>query len=121
MSLYNLFTHLPPDDGAEHFDILHSTPGVKIERIVSRGQSTPPGEWYDQPHDEWVVLLTGEAGLLIEGHDTITMRQGDYVFLPAHCRHRVEWTAPQCESIWLAVQITPPDGATSEVSSVNDR
>ena len=77
---------------------------IKLERIISTGQATPEGEWYDQESPEWVVLLRGEALLLFEG-DTEAMRlgPGDYIHIPAHCRHRVEWTHPEQPTIWLAL------------------
>jgi cupin 2 domain-containing protein len=88
----------------EAFDTLMSRPGVRVERIVSTGQASPPGFWYDQPHGEWVALLAGEADLLIEGEDSARrLRPGDWIDLPPGCRHRVEWTAPDRETVWLAV------------------
>jgi cupin 2 domain-containing protein len=91
---------------SERLDELVRAGGVRIERIVSTGQATPPGEWLDQAWDEWVVLLSGGAGLLIEG-DSAPRRlsPGDWVFLPAHQRHRVEWTATAEPSVWLAVHL----------------
>ncbi|HOI87663.1 MAG TPA: cupin domain-containing protein [Lentimicrobium sp.] len=76
---------------------------VLIERIVSRGHVTAPGEWYDQEKDEWVVLLTGEAGLEYENGTNINLRPGDYLFIPARKRHRVTYTSTEPPCIWLAV------------------
>ncbi len=108
--LNNLFQQLPQDQSQEQFEALLTQPGVKLERIVSNGQSTPEGEWYDQAWDEWVMILQGEAGLLIEGQQTLQMRPGDSILLPAHCRHRVEWTSPEQTTIWLALHLG--DGCT---------
>ena len=96
-----------PDSPEEIFETLLEKPGIKIERITSSGQATPYGEWYDQAGDEWVVLLSGSAMLLIEG-ETLPRRlsAGDYLLLPAGCRHRVEWTDPEVKSVWLAVHFT---------------
>lgn len=81
-------------------------PGFKLERIVSAGHSTPEGEWYDQDRDEWVILLTGSAGLSFEGEDGIrAMKPGDYVLIPAHTRHRVEWTDRHEKTVWLVLHI----------------
>jgi len=93
-----------PDSPDELFEALLEKPGIKIERIVSSGQATPQGEWYDQEENEWVLLLCGSAGLLIEG-DPYPRRlaAGDFLLLPAGCRHRVEWTDPAVKSVWLAV------------------
>ena len=75
-----------------------------LERIVSTGQSTPAGEWYDQGKDEWVILLSGGAGLFFEGDEEVkVMRPGDYVFIPARRRHRVEWTDARVPTVWLAL------------------
>lgn len=77
--------------------------GILIERIISAGQSSPPGFWYEQERDEWVVLIQGESGLLWENGRQLIMKPGDWVFLPAGERHRVEWTSPSPPCIWLAV------------------
>ncbi|QSA95525.1 cupin domain-containing protein [Methylococcus sp. EFPC2] len=102
--LGNLYRDLPPDRSAEAFDTLLQKRGLRLERIVSRGHVTPAGEWYDQDMAEWVLLLRGAARLRIEGRDElIELAAGDYVHLPAHRRHRVEWTDPECDTIWLAL------------------
>lgn len=80
---------------------------VRVERIVSLGQGSPEGFWYDQPEDEWVAVLTGEARLTVmreKGRaEEIVLRPGQHVFLPSRCRHRVEWTSPDEPTVWLAV------------------
>lgn len=82
-----------------------------FERIVSHGHATPPGKWYDQPRDEWVVLLTGAARLRFEGDDDVVeLGPGDAMLIPAHCRHRVEWTTPDRESVWLALHFKQETG-----------
>jgi cupin 2 domain-containing protein len=101
----NLFAGLSagPLD-TESFDRLLERPGLRVERIVSNGQSSPPGFWYDQEDGEWVVLLAGEARLWLEAEPSPrTLVPGDWLNLPAHCRHRVEWTAPDRPTIWLAI------------------
>jgi cupin 2 domain-containing protein len=104
----NLFACLPDARAGECFDTLLAAPSCRIERIVSLGQATPPGQWYDQDWDEWVVLLKGAAGLLIEGRAVRALAPGDWLLLPAHCRHRVEWTAADQETVWLAVHAASP-------------
>lgn len=99
----NLFAGIDPAANAERFDELLARPGLKIERIVSTGQVTPPGEWYDQPQDEWVAVVAGAAILLIEGGSETRLAAGDHILLPAHVRHRVVWTDPAQPTIWLAV------------------
>lgn len=79
---------------------------MRLLRIVSHGQATPPGEWWDQPDDEWVVLLAGGAGLLIEGEaGPRVLGPGDWLHLPAGLRHRVEWTAAGQATVWLALHM----------------
>src|SRR5579871_5183243 len=91
----NLFDDIPATASAELFTELLVTRDVRIERIVSTGQASPEGFWYDEPRAEWVVLLAGAAGLRFEGEAEIrVLRRGDHLDIPAHRRHRVEWTEP---------------------------
>jgi len=99
----NLFD-LPQVLGAEEFfEPLLPDCGVLIERIISTGQATPEGEWYDQERDEWVALLQGEADLSYEDGRFLKLKAGDWVFIPAHEKHRVEKTSSDPPCIWLAV------------------
>lgn len=89
---------------AELIHTLTESSSVRIERIVSDGQSTPAGEWYDQAWHEWVLLVSGEARLLFDdGTTPVTMKPGDHILIQAHCRHRVEYTATDQKTIWVAV------------------
>ena len=100
----NIFARAEPDPARERFETLLAAPGLKIERIVSRGQSSPPGFWYDQPEGEWVLLLSGAATLEFEGVAAPhRMAPGDYVWIPPRRRHRVAATAADQVTIWLAV------------------
>ena len=100
----NIYGNLPAPRPEEEATILASRPGAVVERIVSMGHASPPGFWYDQDWTEWVILLQGAAGLRVEGEAAPrSLRPGDYLELPAHVRHRVEWTAPDRPTIWLAV------------------
>jgi cupin 2 domain-containing protein len=98
----NLFA-IPPRLANEEITTLLTSAGVRIERIVSHGQASPPGFWYDQPQAEWVIVLAGRADLRFEHGDATRMEPGDWVHIPAHRRHRVEWTDPTQATIWLAV------------------
>ena len=104
MKLNNIFSRIPSYMRDEISEMLLSTEHFKLERIVSSGQAAPEGGWYDQDTNEWVILLSGSAGLLIEGGiDLCVMRPGDYIHIPAHQRHRVEWTDPEQKTVWLAL------------------
>jgi cupin 2 domain-containing protein len=105
----NVFADLEGDPTVEQFVELLSRPGVKIERIVSHGQASPPGFWYDQDWAEWVLVLRGSAGLLFEGDEiSRPLRPGDHVHIAAHRRHRVEWTDAHEPTVWLAVHFAEP-------------
>jgi len=96
----------------ERIDALVEQGGVTIERIVSMGQASPPGFWYDSPRAEWVALLSGAATLEFEGNpQPHPMSPGDHVLIHAHCRHRVAWTSNTQPSVWLAVYFPQADGA----------
>ena len=99
----NLFDDVPDRSDTEQFRDLLTRPGARIERIVSNGQVTPEDAPYDQPHDEWVLLVSGAAALWLDGMGERRLRPGDYVLIPSGCRHRVTWTAPDEPTIWLAV------------------
>ncbi len=100
----NLLADVAERHAEEQFAVLAETATAQIERIVSTGQASPPGFWFDQDWAEWVLLVAGSAGLLIEGESaTRILRPGDYIELPAHVRHRVEWTDADAPTVWLAV------------------
>ena len=101
-NLFDLDTYRRKAD-SELFETLFSAEDCKAERIVSAGHITPEGQWYDQPLDEWVILLQGNAKLEFAGGETMILKAGDYVFLPAHRRHRVAFTSTDPPCIWLAV------------------
>jgi cupin 2 domain-containing protein len=99
----NLFANISHDLPAELIEPLLTRPGVRMERIVSRGHCSPSDFWYDQAEDEWVLLLEGAARLRFEDGEVVEMTPGSYLDIPAHRRHRVEWTDPQRNTVWLAV------------------
>ena len=104
MELKSLLAAVPEHSPSEEFLTLIGGKRVRIERIVSHGHATPSGEWYDQPQDEFVVLLKGAARLRLAGDaEGINLQPGDSLHLPAHRRHRVEWTTPTEPTVWLAV------------------
>jgi len=101
--MINLFDDLPVRSDEETFTEVLSREGVRSERIVSTGQSTPADKPYCQEHDEWVLLLAGSAGLWIEGQGECDLRPGDHILIAARRPHRVMWTAKAEPTIWLAI------------------
>lgn len=101
----NIFHNLPLDPCPEQFRDLLVKPGVRVERIVSMGTATPPDEWLQQDWDEWVLVLTGTAGVTLDGEPVYRLRRGDSLLIPAGQRHRVEWTDRNQATLWLAVHI----------------
>ncbi|MEZ0250205.1 MAG: cupin domain-containing protein [Methylobacteriaceae bacterium] len=102
----NLFAGLPAHADEERFETLLTRPGLRVERIVSTGQASPPGFWYDQDEDEWVAVLQGSAELRFADEPAPRLLSaGDHLLIPAHRRHRVERT--QNPTIWLAVHCPP--------------
>jgi cupin 2 domain-containing protein len=102
----NILAGLPPALSGEVVDTLVESDTVRIERIVSNGQATPEGQWYDQERDEWLLVLAGSAGLLFDGaQEAQRLGAGDHTLIPAGCRHRVAWTDPAIKTVWLAVHL----------------
>jgi cupin 2 domain-containing protein len=100
----NLLSDISPDLPEELVEVLAEGREVTIERIVSRGHCSPNGFWYDQPRDEFVVLVSGRARLAFERDGRRQeLEPGDFLVIPARERHRVEWTAPDCDTVWLAI------------------
>lgn len=100
----NIFSQVPAELLEERFDEIVVAGAVKVERIISDGHSSPNGLWYDQEKNEWVILLRGSAELSFEeSEETIILKPGDWVSIPAHRKHRVKRTDPNEKTIWLAV------------------
>ena len=100
----NLFSDIPENLRDELFQTILQTPCCRVERIVSNGHCSADGFWYDQSENEWVILLKGSATIRFENQpQLIKINPGDYLHIEKHVRHRVEWTNPEQETIWLAV------------------
>jgi len=100
----NLFCQIPAQLDQEIFESIIDRPNIKIERIISEGQTTAKAQWYDQEQSEWIILLKGSATLKFKDPENIiTLNEGDYINIPPHTLHRVEWTAEDKKTIWLAV------------------
>jgi cupin 2 domain-containing protein len=102
----NIFEDLPHSSMEEETSVLFDQRGVMIERIVSTGQASPPGFWYDQDWTEWVMLLAGAARLRFEDDtEAVLFRPGDHILIAPRRRHRIEWTQAEPPTLWLAVHI----------------
>jgi len=100
----NLLAPLPDARAAEQFARLLTRPGLRVERIVSLGQASSPDFWYDQAEGEWVLLLAGAATLRFDDEpEARLLRSGDWLDIPPHRRHRIDWTDPATPTVWLAV------------------
>jgi len=105
MNAKNLYKEILEHTVSEHevFDTLCKHENVRIERIVSKGQITPPGVWLEQEDHEWVILLRGKASLELEPGQIINLKSGDYCYIPAGCKHRIVNTSKKPFCVWLAV------------------
>jgi cupin 2 domain-containing protein len=102
----NLLAGIDPSARDETFSELLAAPGVKVERIVSTGQSSPPGFWYDQGWAEWVLLIAGGAAIqFADEAEPRRLAAGDYLYIAPGQRHRVAWTDPDQPTVWLAIHI----------------
>ena len=107
ISVHNLFEAISPELPGEAVEEILRTGAFRMERIVSRGHASPPGFWYDQEADEWVLLVSGSATLRFEEGKPIDLKPGDHLLIPRHVRHRVEKTDPERETVWLAIHLFP--------------
>jgi len=99
----NLFTPVSDEGAGEVFEEILEAGGVRMERIVSHGHSSPASGWYDQDEDEWVLVLQGSGKILFEDGRELLLDAGDHLYIAAHQKHRVTWTDPAAATIWLAV------------------
>ncbi|MBT9099586.1 cupin domain-containing protein [Methylovulum psychrotolerans] len=109
MSQTHIFADIPKQLPEELFTTLFKNPHVHIERIVSQGHASAESFWYDQPWDEWVLVLQGQAQLAYEDQADSLLNAGDYVLITAHTKHRVAWTAAEEVTVWLAVHSCSPN------------
>ena len=103
MKTKNIFNSIPSSLDAEVFEDILKLPNLRLERIISKGQSTSEDAWYDQEEGEWIIILEGHAILEFDNEEYVTLKKGDYVNIPAHCKHKVKWTDPDQLTIWLAI------------------
>lgn len=103
MRATSILSNLPATAASEAFADLLKTPSLRIERIVSRGHRSPASGWYDQTEHEWVMVVAGAGRIQFESGEEVQLNAGEYVNIPAGCRHRVSWTDPEVATVWLAV------------------
>ncbi|RRC96729.1 cupin domain-containing protein [Amphritea balenae] len=101
--MQNLLTNIPGELPGELFTTLLENDQLKIERIVSRGHHSPDNGWYDQDRHEWVLVIQGSARIGYPDSEPVELVTGQYLHIPAHRKHRVEWTSPTENTIWLAI------------------
>ncbi|MDZ5513426.1 cupin domain-containing protein [Vibrio fluvialis] len=99
----NLFETIPAELTNEHFTDLLRHRHVRIERILSKGHTSPESGWYDQDEHEWVLVLQGCGTVEFDNGESTTLNVGDYLNIPAHTRHKVSYTSPEQVTLWLAV------------------
>ncbi len=103
MKKENIFKNITKNPDKEIFEDIISKDGIKIERIISHGQTSPKKGWYNNKKDEWVMILKGKAILSFKNGTDVKLKKGDYINIPPHTKHKVSWTLPDEETIWLAV------------------
>ena len=103
MKSANIFELIPAELDTEVFETLAESENVKIERIVSKGQSSPETGWYDQQCNEWIMVLAGDAIITFEGGEEVRLVAGSYINISAHKKHKVSHTNPDTQTIWLAI------------------
>jgi len=103
----NIFAAIPQRLDQELVEILLENKDLSVERIISKGHTSPVSGWYDQSTNEWVMVLKGEAVITFEDEPEIKLVAGSYIDIAAHKKHRVSWTDPNNETIWLAVHYPP--------------
>lgn len=109
----SLFANIPEHLPEELCQTLFENPAIRIERILSQGQHSAENTWYDQKQTEWILLLQGKAKLSFDNADPVELNPGDYLLLPAHCKHRVENTSIDPICIWLAVHVAEQSPSNS--------
>ncbi|MFT5130887.1 MAG: cupin 2 domain-containing protein [Rhodothermales bacterium] len=112
----NIFENIPADLPEELFELLGQGDGLRIERIVSKGHCSPASGWYEQAENEWVIVLRGEAELSYADGRTLRMTAGDFADIPAMQKHRVSWTAPDQETVWLALHYSADSASKSSTA-----
>ncbi len=76
--LNNILKNIPKNLPDELVDILAEGKKFRLERVVSKGHTSPKGFWYDQVENEFILLLKGEAEVLFKDDaKPIRLSEGD--------------------------------------------
>jgi cupin 2 domain-containing protein len=115
INVRNIFSDIPEALPDELIENILSAKEAIVKRIVSRGQASASNFWHDQAGSEWVLLLKGSAAILFNDiENPVILHPGDYIYIPAHLKHRVEWTDPDKDTIWLTVHYLDINQASDE-------
>ncbi len=106
MKTKNIFDSIPDNLTDEIFEPLIHGKNFKLERIISYGHTSPETGWHDQNHDEWIMILKGDAIITFEDKNDVKLIEGSYLNIPAHTKHRVSWTSQKTETIWLVIHFS---------------
>ena len=99
----NLFDVTKENFSNEIFERMIENENFVLEKIISEGHSSPRDFWYDQNKNEFVILISGSAKLQYDDGQITNLNPGDYLIIPAHKKHRVEWTDPNQKTFWIAL------------------
>jgi cupin 2 domain-containing protein len=99
----NIFQSIPNNVDSEIFDVIIKSDSIRVERILSKGQSSPESGWHDQEENEWVIVLQGSGTIVFENENELTLEKGDFINIPSRQKHKVIWTEPDVVTIWLAI------------------
>ena len=102
----DIFSNIPGVLPEELTEVLAASETVRIERIVSKGHTSPEGFWYDQDEHEFVIVVKGEGSVRFEDGREVLLRPGEWLDIPAGTKHRVTYTRPDEATVWLAVFYT---------------
>ena len=103
MTKKSILKDIPKDLKDEFFEDILVSENLQIERIVSYGHTSPKEGWHNQNKNEWVILIDGEAIISFKDSDDIKLKKGDYLNIERNVEHKVSWTKPKSETIWLAI------------------
>ncbi|MBL4796560.1 MAG: cupin domain-containing protein [Oleispira sp.] len=99
----NIFSNIPSELPNEIFEDIIITEKLRVERIVSKGHSSPESGWYDQSENEWIIVLSGYGVIEYENGNKVALKEGGYLNIKAHEKHRVIETSPDAATVWLAI------------------